>query len=67
MDKLVNAPLLETDELPVYIEHWSREWREEFEERAAIMEFNGGMNRIEAETWAESIVRAFYRLSHNNL
>jgi hypothetical protein len=28
------------------------EWREEYEERAAIMEFDGGMSRPEAEAAA---------------
>lgn len=51
-----------TTELPADIDDWPAEWREEFEERAAIMEFDGSLNRQEAEAWAETIVRAAYRL-----
>jgi len=38
-------------------EHWSEDAREEYEERAAIMEFEGGLSRQEAETLAEACVR----------
>ncbi len=53
---------VEIDELPNDVTDWSPDWWEEFEERAAIMEFDGNMSRLDAETWAETIVRAAYRL-----
>ena len=53
--------ILRQDELPVDIAAWPQDWREEFEERAAIMEYDGDLSRDEAEQWAETIVRAFYR------
>lgn len=34
------------------------EWRELFEERAAIMEYDGGLSREEAEQEAEKIIQA---------
>jgi hypothetical protein len=36
---------------------WDADLREAYEERAAIMEFDGGLNRVEAELWAEMAVR----------
>jgi hypothetical protein len=50
-------------ELPARIEDWPDGWREEFEERAAIMEYDGMLSRSEAEQWAETIVRATYRVN----
>jgi hypothetical protein len=48
-------------ELPADIQNWPEDWREEFEERAAILEYDGMLSRPEAESWAETIVRAVYR------
>jgi len=53
-------------ELPDRIADWPEPWREEYEERAAIMEFDGMLSRQQAEQWAETIVRAAYRLNHKN-
>jgi hypothetical protein len=36
---------------------WPDDLREAFEERAAIMEFDGGLTRDEAELWAELSAR----------
>lgn len=35
---------------------WPHPWRDHYEERAAIMEFDGGLSREEAETQAYLIV-----------
>lgn len=40
--------------LPVYREMWPKEWLELWEERAAVMEFEGGMPRKQAEKEAEN-------------
>jgi hypothetical protein len=37
---------------------WPSVWREAFEERAAIMEFDGGLSRVEAECRAEACIRS---------
>jgi len=36
--------------------------KEEAEERAAIMQYDGGMNKDEAEMWTVYRLRAIYRL-----
>ena len=52
--KSLDLPALtDIDDLPM-------DWREEFEERAAIMEFDGNMSRQMAECRAEIIVRTAY-------
>ena len=63
IERLVRAELL-TGDLPATIADWPAEWRDEFEERAAIMdrEFYGSLARPEAEAWAETIVRALYNV-----
>ena len=71
VERLVHAkpPLpAETDELPANIADWPEDWREEYEERAAIMdkEYYGSLSREAAEAWAETIVRAYYRLHQKN-
>jgi len=48
-------------ELPAAQADWPEEWRERFEERAAIMEYDGGLPRPEAERRAEVLVREAYR------
>lgn len=40
------------DQLVRRVMKFEPEWVEEFEERAAIMEFDGGMDRVKAETSA---------------
>lgn len=36
---------------------WPAEWREAFEERAAIVEFCGGLGRVDAEAMAAELVQ----------
>jgi len=48
-------------ELPARMDDRPDGWREEYEERAAILEYDGMMNRPQAEEWAETIIRAAYR------
>jgi len=43
--------------LPIRRDRWPREWLELFEERAAIMEFQGNLTRDVAEIRAEQDVR----------
>ena len=51
------------DTLPDNIAHWPGEWREVVEERTAIMECDGGLERSEAEGRSEAIVRTMYARS----
>ena len=44
--------------LPNDVKCWPPSWRERLEERAAIKEFDGGMDRAEAERQAEKELRA---------
>jgi hypothetical protein len=48
-------------DLPVEITEWPAEWRERYEERAAIIEFDGGQRRADAENRAEKLVRTNHR------
>jgi hypothetical protein len=48
-------------ELPAHVGDWPPEWLEAYIERAGIMEFDGGLPRIEAERRAEELVRETYR------
>lgn len=41
--------------------HWPKEWREQHEERAAIIEHDGGRSRLEADLLAKELVRAAFR------
>lgn len=50
-----------TEELPLLPRDWPDEWQEMYVERAAIMEFDGGLSRQEAEHRAEEIICAVYR------
>jgi hypothetical protein len=43
--------------LPAQIAHWPAAWREVFEERAGIMQFDARLSREQAELLAESEVR----------
>ena len=45
------------DELPDDINAWPEELKEAFEERAAVLEFEGGMGKKEAEVMAEKMER----------
>jgi hypothetical protein len=51
-----NLPALATAALSI-VATWSESLREDFEERAAIMEFDGGMSRVEAEVAAWELLR----------
>jgi len=57
----VLAYLRGTAELPAALGNWPEDWQEQFEERAAIMEYDGNLPRREAERRAEELVRAAYR------
>ena len=48
------------EELPLLITNWPEEWQEAFEERAAIIEFDGELDREVAERRAEDRVREEY-------
>ena len=47
--------------LPSKVTDWPPEWRESFEERAAIIEFDGNSSRTKAEQVAEKCVREAFR------
>ena len=49
--------------LPVNISEWPEEWRETYEERAAIMEFDGELSRPTAEKEAERLQREAFQRS----
>ena len=49
-----------THKLPPAPADWPPPWREALEERAAIMEHEGGLSRSESERRADGIVRADY-------
>ena len=42
---------------------WPQGAREQFEERAAIIEYEGGLSRKEAEEWAETLIREIFSRS----
>jgi hypothetical protein len=46
--------------LPPLVRDWPEPWREDYEERAAIMEFESGLSRSVAELRAREIVAARY-------
>lgn len=48
-------------ELPALVADWPPDWIEAFEERAGIMQFDGGLARSDAERDAEVSVRRAYR------
>ena len=48
-------------DLPQILADWPIEWRERYEERAAIIEHDGGQCRAKAEGRAEELVRGSYR------
>ncbi|MDA0334268.1 MAG: hypothetical protein O2782_03790 [bacterium] len=50
--------------LPRSVSDWPEEWRAAYEERAAIMEFDGGLPRGAAEQRAETLVRAEHKARH---
>lgn len=51
---------LHTVQLPADRAEWPDELRELFEERAAILEFDGGLERSDADRQAEEYVRTEY-------
>jgi len=58
--------LSQTDvDLPSDQNDWPEYWKEAYEERAAIMEYDGGMNRGEAEKKAERLIREEYGCEQN--
>lgn len=46
--------------LAVHVRHWPADAREEWAERAAILEYLANLPRPEAEARAEEVVRARY-------
>lgn len=48
-------------ELPAAVADWPEGWRQRFQERAAIIEYDGGIPRAEAERRAEALVREAHR------
>ena len=46
--------------LPVRVADWPAESRDDFEERAGILEFDGGLARMDAEIEAERLVRSTF-------
>lgn len=54
--------------LPDKVKDWPAEWLENYEERAGIMEYDGGLTRKEAEEQAEWLLRRqFKRESLNRI
>ena len=53
--------LLPEVDLPADLGDWPKEWREAYEERAAIMEYDGGLSRSEAERLSEELQREAYK------
>lgn len=47
----------QTAVLPAHVGDWPEPWLEAFIERAAIMQYDGGLPRAEAERRAEELVR----------
>jgi hypothetical protein len=48
-------------DLPVAIDDWPQEYREAYEEKAAVMEFEAGMDRTVAEKRSEELQRKAFR------
>ena len=48
-------------DLPVSVTEWPDEWKESYDERAAILEFDGGLNRSTAEQRSEELQRKAFR------
>ena len=46
--------------LPRAVASWPPSWREAFEERAALMEFHGGLPTERAEQLAQELLRAAF-------
>lgn len=53
----------EAVDLPAHVGDWPEDWLEAYIERAAIMEYDGGLTRPEAERRAEALVREAHRRS----
>ena len=53
-----------TDYLGRSVKAWPQIWRESYEERAAILEFDAGRTREDAENEAEAMVRAEYERAY---
>ena len=47
--------------LPTKISDWPHYWQEGYEERAAILEFDGNLSRRDAEIKAEQIQREQFK------
>ena len=53
-------------QLPLSIVAWPDQWRESYEERAAIIEYDGGLERRQAEHRAEELLREAFSRIHNS-
>ena len=54
-------------DLPACVADWTEEWREAFEERAALLEYEDGLSRDGAEREAEMRQRAEYRRQQQHI
>lgn len=61
-----NEALSEEIDLPDNRKFWPEEWLEEFEERSGIMEFDGDLDREEAERLTENRLREEYKQKQLN-
>ncbi len=52
------------NKLPLEIIFWPSEWQERYEERASIMEYDGGLSRCDAEKQSEEIQRKSFMLQN---
>ncbi len=59
-----SAPVFVTADLPPSQTDWPSEWREAFNERAGILEFDGNLPRATAEQTALASVREAFRRQH---
>ena len=48
--------------LPAKIDDWPEYWRDLYEERAGIMEYDAHMDKVEAERKAEEVTRELFDL-----
>ena len=52
-----SADELDPRDLPADISQWPQDWRDQYEERAAVLEYSSGADRRQAETTSEELVR----------
>ena len=64
--KNLNGFVEKNTELSNNVDDWPEDWRDNYEERAAIMEYDGGLKRNEAEAQAEQRIRIVYEQVYKN-